>query len=1125
MQAILSQASIENRNTADAVQIPPAWDFAAAIRAAGLGEPAITADGQLHRFRTPADKAGQKTGWYVLHLNGTPAGSFGDWRSGVTETWSAKPDPDAPRQTAQERAHRRRAMEQDKARREADERTRQAQAARQACDRWHAAHPAPADHPYLTRKGIPPFIARVENKSLLIPVYGADGTIQSLQTITPDGDKRFLSGGRMHGGWCEIQTGKPDAPLAIVEGYATGCSVALACPEWRVISAFNAGNLLSVAYMARAAEPARLILIAGDDDTCTPGNPGRTKGTAAASEIGARAVFPAGVVDWNDFHQAHGLEATRAALLDAGTATDIRHKPHPGPDSRPIPPALKTDLKALADADADAVQALARKMAARHAWRCPVSLASRELADLIASAHPAIDRGRIARFLAYLEREAAKAATHPLDAAPLPANVTYRDVRSLDEARALAEARPGIYLLKAIHAAGKTEAVLRPLAQAAASCVAIAPLVSLVSALCHRDALNLEHYQTTPDHAPAHLGICVNSIILPRHQASLDSADVVLIDEVAATIRAIHARKGTMAKRGKAVADRLFRLIDGAQTVMGVDADLDPATVGIIARALPERTITVLEYRPNLFALAAEFGSEARADARLDDAMQKGIPTMVVCDSAAKVETLTAAMRARYRGRRIVEVHSIAGRPTTGTDAVQALLADINQGVEGVDLLIMSPAVQSGVSLKRAHFQRHIAYYSGVITPAAFNQAIRRDRTAARWEIAICRTGERELIDSPAKLLNALDATARRTVELSNGIIQMIPASAFDWDVCVLEAQDNADRSRYAAGLWHLLTARGWTCTRAPEATDDERDASNEVKDLGVALADDAYEIAVMLAPDRPQSEVDQLRLINQPSPETAAIIARFDLKASMGLLPGEPLERWHLALWRRGKLAGYLKWTRLLNRAQAVSERDQAESEAGVTLILRAHEAATAEAIREFFTASGIDPDTGTGTVDQHTARATFHTLAGTTTAAILQHAGLASFEREPIRPVAWLSRVFGRLGLKLAGRQAHSGERRYSLLNLPSLDRRGRIAAPGWQAIQSLIAGDKGATVTALSLAIGEQKVSVAGTEERLRACAAWLDSIDEDDPPTRFETLRRCLMLDMGYEGILTVGRNVP
>ena len=70
-----------------AAAINPEQAFQGAIAAAGLTPPdTIIADGKIHRFATN-ERRGDDAGWYVLHLDGIAAGSFGNWREGRTETW------------------------------------------------------------------------------------------------------------------------------------------------------------------------------------------------------------------------------------------------------------------------------------------------------------------------------------------------------------------------------------------------------------------------------------------------------------------------------------------------------------------------------------------------------------------------------------------------------------------------------------------------------------------------------------------------------------------------------------------------------------------------------------------------------------------------------------------------------------------------------------------------------------------------------------------------------------------------------------------------------------------------------------------------------------------------------
>ncbi len=78
--------------------------FRAALRAAGLNPPdRIEADGKLRRFAS-SGKRGDDAGWYVLHGDGIPAGAFGCWRSGISESWRA--DIGRSLTPAEEAAHR-----------------------------------------------------------------------------------------------------------------------------------------------------------------------------------------------------------------------------------------------------------------------------------------------------------------------------------------------------------------------------------------------------------------------------------------------------------------------------------------------------------------------------------------------------------------------------------------------------------------------------------------------------------------------------------------------------------------------------------------------------------------------------------------------------------------------------------------------------------------------------------------------------------------------------------------------------------------------------------------------------------------------------------------------------------
>ena len=242
----------------------------------------------------------------------------------------AAPSPEELARRAREKAERQQA---DKAHQDAAH----AAAALDAVAQWNAASDTGAS-PYLARKGVQAHGLRfAPDGCLLVPLRDAAGDLWNLQRIAPerpaDGtDKLFLKGGRKSGlwHWCGEPAGA--GVLLIAEGYATAASVHQATGR-PVAVAFDAGNLAHVAKALRQQHRAALLVLCGDDDAATEArtgtNTGRVKAEAAARTVRGLAVFPEGLPDggsdFNDMHQAQGLEAVGACIDAAITAHQAEH--------------------------------------------------------------------------------------------------------------------------------------------------------------------------------------------------------------------------------------------------------------------------------------------------------------------------------------------------------------------------------------------------------------------------------------------------------------------------------------------------------------------------------------------------------------------------------------------------------------------------------------------------------------------------------------------------------------------------------------------------------------------------------------------------------------------------------
>lgn len=191
------------------------------------------------------------------------------------------------------------------ARRRAEERRALIMAIRGARAFYEACEPLRNSHPYLDTKGLSMegcFGLKRDPKTgaLVVPML-VEGQLASVQTIAVDGEKRFWPGARTKGAHYRIE--RPNAPLTILcEGLATGLTLFAAVPTARVVVAFNAGNLASVA----ATINHNLCVVAADNDHETAKridtNPGVKAATEAADVLGCGIAVPeCSGTDWNDY--------------------------------------------------------------------------------------------------------------------------------------------------------------------------------------------------------------------------------------------------------------------------------------------------------------------------------------------------------------------------------------------------------------------------------------------------------------------------------------------------------------------------------------------------------------------------------------------------------------------------------------------------------------------------------------------------------------------------------------------------------------------------------------------------------------------------------------------------------
>lgn len=200
--------------------------------------------------------------------------------------------------------------------REAEQKRHKQQAAADFARRlWQASAAANPANGYLSAKRLHAHDLREHRGELLVPLRNTADELVNLQRIGADGSKRFLFGGQVLGAFHLLGQIEPGRRLFVCEGWATGATLfdhyegadAVAC-------AMNAGNLRPVAQALRAKYGSLIeLVIAGDDDRLSDGNPGRTAADSAALAVGAMVVFPewpAGApLELSDFNDLHCWDA------------------------------------------------------------------------------------------------------------------------------------------------------------------------------------------------------------------------------------------------------------------------------------------------------------------------------------------------------------------------------------------------------------------------------------------------------------------------------------------------------------------------------------------------------------------------------------------------------------------------------------------------------------------------------------------------------------------------------------------------------------------------------------------------------------------------------------------------
>ena len=276
--------------------------FRQSIEAAGLTPPdTIQDDGAIHRFSTNGRRS-DDSGWYVFHTDSIPAGAFGCWRAGFSQSWCSKPEN---AMTAAERAGHRQRVKAMQVQRESVQRQEWANNAQRNAALWAKTVPVADGDPvtlYLQRRGLAgrvpeclrlhPGLTYWDNgdrgawPAMVAPLIRSDGRVLALHRtyLTVDGAKapvptvKKLTGaaGRLAGACIPLHEPQQGGVTGIAEGIETAQAAHLAS-GLPTVAAYCAGNLAAYLWPRHVN---RIVVFADGDPA----------GAAAAQSLKARAM-------------------------------------------------------------------------------------------------------------------------------------------------------------------------------------------------------------------------------------------------------------------------------------------------------------------------------------------------------------------------------------------------------------------------------------------------------------------------------------------------------------------------------------------------------------------------------------------------------------------------------------------------------------------------------------------------------------------------------------------------------------------------------------------------------------------------------------------------------------------
>ena len=503
----------------------------------------------------------------------------------------------------------------------------------------------------------------------------------------------------------------------------------------------------------------------------------------------------------------------------------------------------------------------------------------------------------------------------------------------------------GVILVKAWKGIGKNDYIAKPFINQVrdeALTMAICHRMSLTRALCNE--LQLNHYQdgTMSLSEMIDLGVCLPSTAKAKYTEFIKNLKFVFVDEISQNLAFLKSsRCSTKEADNSVVYDTLKRIVQNAECILGVDAELNDSVIEFIETCRPDEKFTIYDIKesrthdkatPSNFVKVNEYpakkanvkyitgkNSANQFTGQVLAEVREGNNVWVAMESCDRTKPLANQIAANKPGTKILVIN----KHTKNNKQVKRFLKNSDAESLKYQVIIHSPVISSGISIKHKNKEPHFdkVFFLGggfSITPSDASQMLARVRYVNNYVVALVPNNRSEPVKDARSIIIGQEQAAlfevlhdQSTSEADqmkavishamDGSSSSFRATEFDKFCAKLAEKEAIAKADFSAGLLWLLKDEGHTVEPLQGAFED---LSLEIKEFKQLAKDDFYN-ALITADDIDGSYAYELSVNTERTWEQTCQYLKYSIKDQLNLTE---LTVYDLELWDDGRVMAQMR-------------------------------------------------------------------------------------------------------------------------------------------------------------------------------------------------------------------------